>query len=68
MHCKLVIEKYIKIESYSISSFAIFLLILKPIMLLLLNKVRQDRLGEASFGVWGKIYFFEFHYLLRFIR
>ncbi|CAF2742315.1 unnamed protein product [Rotaria sp. Silwood2] len=36
--------------------FAIFLLILKPIMLLLLNKVRQDRLGDTespTFGGWG---------------
>ncbi|CAF1290626.1 unnamed protein product [Rotaria sordida] len=36
--------------------FAIFLLILKPIMLLLLNKVRQDRLGDTAsptFGDWG---------------
>ncbi|CAF1455722.1 unnamed protein product [Rotaria sordida] len=36
--------------------FAIFLLLLKPIILLLLNKVRQDRLGDAAsptFGGWG---------------
>ncbi|CAF0837977.1 unnamed protein product [Adineta steineri] len=36
--------------------FAIFLLLLKPVMLLFLNKVRQDRLGEntsPTFGGWG---------------
>ncbi|UJR14485.1 hypothetical protein I4U23_001482 [Adineta vaga] len=36
--------------------FAIFLLLLKPAMLLFLNKVRQDRLGEntsPTFGGWG---------------
>jgi hypothetical protein len=48
-------------------SFAFFLLFLKPVMLLFLNKVRQDRLGEntsPTFGGWGssnptpgKIYF-----------
>ncbi|CAF0982546.1 unnamed protein product [Rotaria sp. Silwood1] len=45
-------------SSYFIVSafFAIFLVILKPIMLLFLNKVRQDRLGDASsptFGGWA---------------
>jgi len=38
------------------SSFAIFLLILKPLMLLLLNKVRQERVGDGAtptFGQWG---------------
>ncbi|CAF0816381.1 unnamed protein product [Adineta ricciae] len=36
--------------------FAIYLLLLKPVMLLFLNKVRQHRLGENSsptFGGWS---------------
>ncbi|CAF0742384.1 unnamed protein product [Adineta ricciae] len=45
-------------SSYFVLSafFAIFLLLLKPIMLAFLNKVRQDRLGEnasPTFGGWG---------------
>jgi hypothetical protein len=34
-------------------SCAILLLVLKPIMLLLLNKVRQERLGDPLFNTWG---------------
>ncbi|CAF1281635.1 unnamed protein product [Rotaria magnacalcarata] len=32
--------------------FAIGYLILKPVMILLLNKVREDRLNNAAFGMW----------------
>ncbi|CAF1602624.1 unnamed protein product [Rotaria magnacalcarata] len=43
---------------FTISAFfAIFLLIIKPVMLILLNKVRQDCLGDSSssptFGGWA---------------
>lgn len=37
-----------------LTSFAIILLIFKPIMLLLLNKVLQERESDPSFGNWGK--------------
>jgi hypothetical protein len=45
-------------------SFAIFLLILKPIMLLILNKIRQDRLNNAVFDSWGKSYIIIFNIIL----
>ncbi|CAF1174456.1 unnamed protein product [Rotaria sp. Silwood1] len=32
--------------------FAIVHLLIKPIILVLLNKVRQDRLSESTFGIW----------------
>ncbi|CAF2867917.1 unnamed protein product, partial [Rotaria sp. Silwood2] len=32
--------------------FAILHLIFKPIVLILLNKVRQDRLNDSAFGTW----------------
>jgi len=40
-------------------TFAIILLILKPLMILLLNKVRKERSGDmndsaSTFGGWGQ--------------
>jgi hypothetical protein len=38
------------------SSFTLLLLVNKPLMLLLLNKVRQERVGDGAtptFGQWG---------------
>jgi hypothetical protein len=36
------------------SSFAIFLLILKPLMLLLLNQVRKDRDADGTAPIFGQ--------------
>jgi hypothetical protein len=54
--CKLSSLKEIKSKLLLLNSFAIFLLLLKPVMLILLNKVRQDRIGTGTsptFGRWG---------------
>ncbi|CAF0805514.1 unnamed protein product [Rotaria sordida] len=41
------------IAYFDISAFfAIFHLILKPIILVLLNKVRHDRLSDSAYGIW----------------
>jgi len=53
--CKFSYSKKLKIK-VNFCSFAILLLMFKPAMLLLLNQVRKDRLGDATsptFGGWG---------------